>query len=127
VLVAASNVIDKGGDSRTAPKALRLLSEHVDEIRQVVVAEKKHTTTPHEDFTFTYEEEADPEIFFVPYVWETIVCVATSSFVEWNKNKILIFPLLEEEAIAEHDADGGDEPAATTDPTRFSLDVSDVV
>ena len=43
-----------------------------------------------EDFTFTYEEEADPEIFFVPYVWEVIVCAVTAISVEWNKDRIRV-------------------------------------
>ena len=43
------------------------------------------------DFTFTYEEEADPEVFFVPYVWEVIVCVATASSIEWKKDKFRYF------------------------------------
>ena len=46
------------------------------------------TMTGLEDFTFTYEEEADPEIFFVPYVWEVIVCAVTGGAVPWNGTKI---------------------------------------
>lgn len=61
------------------------------------VAKVKTARDDSGDFTFTYEEEADPEIFFVPYVWEVIVCVATASSIEWEKEKIMVFPLLEEE------------------------------
>jgi len=51
------------------------------------------------DFAFTYEEEVDPEVFFIPYVWDVIVCVATSSCLagvaEWEKDQICVFSLLE--------------------------------
>ena len=125
MLAASSSVIDKGGDTRTAPKALKVLLENVDEIRQVVSEQRKRSEA--DDFTFTYEEEADPEIFFVPYVWETIVCVVTSSSVEWNKNRIQVFPLLEEEPVEEQVHVVDDESSEPRDPTRFSTDVSDVV
>ncbi len=53
------------------------------------------TVSGMEDFRFTYEEEADPEIFFVPYLWEIIVSCVTASSLEWNKKKIKVFALLE--------------------------------
>ena len=37
---------------------------------------------------FTYEEEAAPEDFFVPYVWTFVV---THSFVPWNSQAIALF------------------------------------
>ena len=42
------------------------------------------------DFSYTYEEEADPEVFFVPYVWEVIVCVITSSSMDWSRSQIKV-------------------------------------
>mmetsp|Transcript_11501 Transcript_11501/g.14492 ORF Transcript_11501/g.14492 Transcript_11501/m.14492 type:complete len:142 (+) Transcript_11501:1-426(+) len=53
------------------------------------------TVSGMEDFRFTYEEEADPEIFFVPYVWEVIVSCVTASSLEWNKKRIKVFALIE--------------------------------
>lgn len=49
-----------------------------------------------EEFTFSYEEEADPEVFFVPYTWDLIVSVVTASTVEWKKDDIEAFDLLDE-------------------------------
>jgi hypothetical protein len=121
VIDAASNAIEKAEDARTAAKALKVLQENVDALRLVVSEQRKRSG--EEDFTFSYEEEADPEIFFVPYVWEVIVCVVTSSSVEWNKDKIQVFPLLEEEEIVDLPTDGPPQ----VDPTQFSKDVSDLV
>jgi len=49
-----------------------------------------------EEFTFLYEEEADPEVFFVPYLWDLIVCVVTAGSMEWKKDDIKAFALLDE-------------------------------
>jgi len=49
-----------------------------------------------EEFTFSYEEEADPEVFFVPYVWDLISSVVTASTIEWRKDEIQAFALLDE-------------------------------
>jgi hypothetical protein len=124
VITAAAGVIEENGDARTAAKALKVLSDNMDRIKEAVVDRRKRPE--NEDFTFTYEEEADPEIFFVPYVWEVIVCVVTSSSVAWDKNRIQIFPLLDDEPLHEignGDADVGTSPAIHA----FSADVSDVV
>ena len=121
MIETAARAIEADGDARTAPKALRVLSENMDQIKGVVVDRRKRSEA--EDFTFTYEEEADPEIFFVPYVWEIVVCVVTSSSVEWNKHQIQVFPLLDEEPMEENGA-------AETVPIpvgEYSKDVSDVV
>ena len=85
-----------------------------------------------DDFTFTYEEEADPEIFFVPYVWEVIVCVITSATMEWEKSRIKVFPLLEvDDDTAEHDValDDDDDDNSETQSMipHFARDVTDVV
>jgi hypothetical protein len=46
---------------------------------------------------FTYEEEASPEDFFVPYVWTFVV---THSFVPWNGGAIALFSPLSTSASA---------------------------
>jgi hypothetical protein len=92
VTLAASSLIQEEG-ARSAPKALKVLEGQIDRLQKS--AEKKKKKEQLDDFTFTYEEEADPEIFFVPYVWETIVCVVTSSTIEWKKDEIRAFGLLE--------------------------------
>lgn len=121
----ASEVIEKGGESRTAAKALKVLSDNMSQIKEAVGDKKKRSDG--DGFTFTYEEEADPEIFFVPYVWEVIVCAVTSSSIEWTKSRIQVFPLLDDpEAI---DREGlvphlDEQQPAIQD---YSKDVSDVV
>eukprot|EP00979_Chaetoceros_neogracilis_P003148 scaffold535_cov225-Chaetoceros_neogracile.AAC.5 len=47
-----------------------------------------------EDFKFTYEEESDPETFFIPYVWEAIVCTVTASSLEWDRMNIKAFAII---------------------------------
>ena len=104
--------------SRTASKALGILQEHRDEL-QGAVSERRRK---EEDFTFTYEEEADPEVFFVPYVWEVIVGAVTSGTLDWNQDEIRVFALLDKVEVV--NSNGMEEAAG---PTNFSQDVSDVV
>jgi len=128
VIAAASSVIEKGGDARTAAKALKVLAENMDQIRDSISDRKRRSEG--DGFTFTYEEESDPEIFFVPYVWEVIVCAATSSLIEWNKSRILVFPLLDDPTNGEAALPPGIEPSdfpADAAIHEFSKDVSDVV
>ena len=145
VTTEAIRIIDQDGkNTRTAQKALKALSDH---IHQLVDAVKESSTngrnnksidyqSTEDDFTFTYEEEADPEIFFVPYVWDVIVCVMTSSTMEWDKSHINVFPLLEvDDDSAEHDValEGDDEDNSGIDSEmqsmipHFARDVTDVV
>jgi hypothetical protein len=120
VMSSASSLIEEDGDARTAPKAMDVLQQNMSQLQEAVAA---HARDDSSDFTFTYEEEADPETFFIPYVWEVIVCVVTASSIEWAKNKILVFPLLEEE-----EEDQEEEAAASALPaTGFAADVNDVV
>lgn len=123
VIDGASAAIEKEGDGRTAARALKVLLENTESL-QKIVAEKRRRTAD-DDFTFTYEEEADPEIFFIPYVWEVVVCCVTASSVEWKKDKIQVFPLLDEEDAVDLPLDVVG--AQQVDPTKFSKDVSDVV
>jgi len=53
------------------------------------------STATEEEFTFLYEEEADPEVFFVPYIWDLIVSVVTAGIMEWKTDDIKVFALLE--------------------------------
>ena len=92
-------------------------------IRSVVVERKRQTDG--DAFSFTYEEEADPETFFVPYVWEVIVCCATASSIEWAKSEIRVFPLLDEPVSDEQIPQDGD--LAMQRPTgEFAKDLSEV-
>ena len=117
----AASIIEKA-DARTATKALKVLAEQVSTVRQAVSDSRKKDS---DDFTFTYEEEVDPEIFFVPYLWEVIVCAVTASSIEWQKNHIKIFPLLDIESSDNALLDAESEAPVPTQ--GFSQDVSDVV
>jgi hypothetical protein len=121
VMEVASELINKAG-ARTAAKAIKVLETNQAEILEVVESEKKKRKE-HEDFNFTYEEETDPEIFFVPYVWETVVTTVTASNIEWDKNKIQVFELLEEQKSIVS-ASPVDSPP---DPQSFAENVEDVV
>ena len=116
----AATLIEKA-DARTATKALMVLDEQVDNLWSAVADNRKKD---QDDFTFTYEEEADPEVFFVPYLWEVIVCTVTASSIEWQKNEIQVFPLLDVEEVDLLEASSEVAPPSLQ---VFSQDVSDVV
>eukprot|EP00536_Pseudo-nitzschia_multiseries_P009524 jgi/Psemu1/306584/fgenesh1_kg.267_\ len=82
-----------------------------------------------EDFTYSYEEEADPEVFFVPYVWDLIVSVVTASTVEWKKDDILAFALLDN--VKEEEVVGMEQntpaPGATLTSGDFSKCADEMV
>jgi hypothetical protein len=120
VTSAASGILSEEG-SRSATKALKVLETRV---KEIVQAADKKRRNEHEDFTFTYEEEQDPEIFFVPYVWDVIVCAVTSSSIEWDKSKIQGFALLEEEDMGPEMEDLVHVPAPQG---TYAKDVQDVV
>ena len=111
-------------NARTATKALQVLMDNIDQIQEAV-ADKKKKATDKEDFRFTYEEESDPESFFVPYIWEVIVCSVSASSIEWDRNSIQVFPLLEVEVtpddVAETDA------GASAALPAFADDILDIV
>lgn len=115
----ASSIIQEEG-ARSAPKALRLLEMQIDTLKSA--AEKKRRKE-QDDFTFNYEEEADPEVFFVPYVWEVIVCVVTSSTIEWKKDDIHAFALLDpiEEPIMSTEQDTEPLPGTAFEPNAEEL------
>jgi len=80
----------KSSSSRTRGGA----TSPTDESTISTASSSTSTISGMEDFRFTYEEEADPEIFFVPYLWEIIVSAVTASTLEWHKKKIKAFALL---------------------------------
>eukprot|EP00980_Cylindrotheca_fusiformis_P020317 scaffold7344_cov145-Cylindrotheca_fusiformis.AAC.15 len=98
--------------ARSAPRALKVLEVKMDVLKSA--AEKKKKKGRSDDFNYTYEEDSDPETFFVPYVWEVIVCVVTSSTIEWEKNEIRAFALLEPM----------DDPSQQLPPEEASVSVS---
>jgi len=123
VTTEASKIIQDDG-ARSAAKALVVLEANVEDLQKV--ADDTKSRKERDDIAFTYEEEMDPETFFVPYVWETIVCAVTSGTIEWKKENIQAFTLLEpfdEESAQIPERNGVPEP----DSGQFSDDVGDVV
>lgn len=143
VTLKASALIQEEG-ARSAPKALKVLETNLDELKAASMAaddaikspskRKKHhgnnnnaapAATAEDAFTFTYEEEQDPEVFFLPYVWEVIVCVVTASTMDWRKDDIRAFALLDEIELVEEDANGG--PADKMGTGNFSKEADEMV
>lgn len=118
VIQVAGKLIHENGDARTASKALMVLKLNMDKLKEASEA------IQDADFTFTYEEEADPEVFFVPYIWEVVVCVITACTIEWDTGRIQVFPLLDEEEEASTDPVRGEDQRLMQ---GFANDVSDVV
>ena len=75
----------------------------------------------NEDCAFTYQEESDPEAFFVPYIWDVTICACTASLIEWDKPKVLVFPINSVPSI------NGASDHAAYGAGAFSKDVADVV
>jgi hypothetical protein len=156
VISKASELIQQDG-ARSAPKVLRVIERQMSDLKAVTIAadhevankslqKRKQNnnyinhqthgedvngtanTTNEEDFTFLYEEEADPEVFFVPYVWDLIVSVVTAGAMEWKKDDIKAFALLDEvdedNLGAEQSLVDSDTPATTG---SFSRDVDEMV
>jgi hypothetical protein len=120
---AASSLIQEES-ARSAPKALKVLEAQIDVLKKASEKKKKKDRT--DDFNFTYEEDSDPETFFVPYLWEVIVCVVTSSTIEWRKNDIRAFALLEpEEVLTNHVPD--EEASPVVSDAAFEASADDLV
>lgn len=116
----ASKIIQEEG-ARDASKSLIILEDRIEELQKF--SERTGRKKESDDIMFTYEEESDPEIFFVPYVWETTVCVATASIIEWKKDQICVFSLLDPISEVSSEADGVVKPPKG----EFSKDIVDVV
>ena len=132
VTAEAVRIIDQdGNNARTAQKALKTLSDHMHLILEVVkernAAGRNNKSLQYqsteEDFTFTYEEETDPEVFFVPYVWEVIVCLITSASIEWERSRIKVFALLD---VDDANIDDGDDDATKSDELELTDDNSEM-
>ena len=102
VISRAYEVI-RNHSSRSADEALTLLRDSVESLIPSNESNREGAVENDEDFAFTYEEESDPEIFFLPYVWEIIVCVVSSSILEWDKKNIKVFPLLSGVSSKDHE------------------------
>jgi Dyggve-Melchior-Clausen syndrome protein len=87
IIRCAVDIMKANGDISTASKALQILESNVS-ILQAETIQGQETV-----FAFSYEEEADPEVFFIPYAWDIVVSVVTASMIDWDANRIKAFPL----------------------------------
>ena len=102
----ANAVVEENGDGKSADLTMEVLKQHVSKLKAYynpdgLVSDADSVASDASDLgnlTFTYEEEADPEVFFVPYVWDVTVGTLTTTTMEWSRNKIRVFPLNEEVA-----------------------------
>mmetsp|Transcript_5579 Transcript_5579/g.12706 ORF Transcript_5579/g.12706 Transcript_5579/m.12706 type:complete len:792 (-) Transcript_5579:62-2437(-) len=100
----ANMIIQEKGEGMSAEQTLGVLKMNVKELKAYdtpdgLVSDSDSVASDMSDLgnlTFTYEEEADPEVFFVPYVWDVIVGTLTTTTMEWSRNKIQVFPLIED-------------------------------
>ena len=142
IILAADKIIEESS-ARTADRAMAALKDSSDELKGLRIGKRENTSVPSsgdsfssysdisdstvggvEDFRFTYEEENDPEIFFLPYVWEIVVSVITASSIEWNKTNIKAFALINSVA-SEEEYNGQNDPA--TSSGCYADDVANVV
>ena len=110
-LVATGNkIVKSNGGGLSARKTLKLLEDNLSELRSYSSEGALLRRNSHSDdssassvasdasdlgnLTFQYEEEADPEVFFLPYLWDIVVStLTTSSSMEWRRSSIQIFAL----------------------------------
>lgn len=117
IIKLSSKIVHEDGDARTAPRAFKALETNMEKLKAVC------DSSLETDFTFSYEEEADPEVFFVPYIWEVVVCVVTASTIDWDTDRIQVFPLLDDLDEDINDSVEGDRGIMQ----GFTNDVADVV
>lgn len=145
VIASASDIIQEAS-ARTAEKSMEALTKNVNVLKSrmkrngtisnsssssVDSSISDSTMSRMEDFKFTYEEESDPETFFVPYVWEVVVCTVTSGSLEWNRTNIKAFQLMQnvmcddgQQNVVEQQKQGVVTESSTP---GYSQDVGDVV
>ena len=105
----ANQIIDQQGSGRSAVESMKTLQMYSAELKSKSsrgnrgrassadsISSEATDATDLGNLTFTYEEEADPEVFFVPYLWDVVVGTLTLSTLEWSREKILAFPLNED-------------------------------
>jgi len=103
----ANAIIQENGDGMSADQTLGQLKSHMAELKSYCIPEGlvscddsvASDASDLGNLTFTYEEESDPEVFFVPYVWDVIVGTLTTTTMEWSRTYIQVFPLNEDKEV----------------------------
>lgn len=142
-VIANANEIIQEASARTAEKSMEALTKNIDDLKRRMKSKvlnlnsssssvdssiSDSTMTGMEDFKFTYEEESDPETFFVPYVWEVVVCTVTSGSLEWNRTNIKAFQVMQNVMCdGQQDVDQQEPSVAESNMTGYSQDVGEVV
>ncbi|KAL3801110.1 hypothetical protein HJC23_002403 [Cyclotella cryptica] len=107
----ADHIIQGSGSGASAEEIMKVMKSST-EWKTYLEAMPRTRTNSFDSFssdasdlgnlTFTYEEESDPEIFFVPYIWDVIVGSLTASTFEWARNKIQVFSLNHDDAVSSY-------------------------
>jgi len=103
----ANSIVTENSDGKviSADSTLGVLKTHLVELKTYSLPERWISDTDSVasdasnlgDLTFTYEEESDPEVFFVPYIWDVVVGTLATTSMDWSRMCIQVFPLNEDE------------------------------
>jgi len=134
ILTHTDTIIQKDGEALTATQAMYRLTTSIEDLKSAMRTNtllNNDAADAEGDFTFTYEEDADPEVFFVPYIWDVVTCAVTVSFVEWDKAGIKVVSFVEWDKVGIKVYAKEEEEAETVVEVGvggdFSKDVIDVV
>ena len=132
LIATAQMIVKPTGGGISARKTLKLLEDNISELKSyssegTLLRQNSHSDDSSSvasdasdlgNLTFQYEEESDPEVFFLPYLWDIVVStLTTSSSMEWRRSSIQIFALnndvedgvadnsFDEVSLAEHSGD----------------------
>ena len=80
---------------------------------------------PTNRFPMTLHFALRREVFFVPYVWDVIVCTVTTTTMEWSRSEIRVFPLNNIEEDDPPLQNNTSPIGLVTDADQNSIDISD--
>jgi len=100
----ANSLLSEDNVVRSAEQAMDFLKINISSLKAIGTSPFHSGLSPgnsdeddYEDFTYEYEEEDDPEIFFLPYVWEVVSCVVTSGVMDWDKSRAYVYSHYEDD------------------------------
>lgn len=126
----ANSIIEDNGAGTSADTTLSVLKTHVMELKSYLApdgfaSDADSVASDASDLgnmTFTYEEETDPETFFVPYVWDCTVGTLTTTTMEWSRRYIHVFPLNEDSDMMDSALPQDDDTNRSASIDTFPLD-----
>ena len=94
----ANSLLSENNVVRSAEQAMSFLQKNIISLKAIEpspfqsgLSSGNNDEEDDEDFTYEYEEEEDPEIFFLPYVWEVVSCVVTVGAMDWDKSRTYVY------------------------------------